>query len=317
MNLQITTEAPAVARRRASCRARQPAGIGRARGSAGWVPGYDPHRWIARLKAWDPQNGFAYLLEADANVHWWEAPWTKYDATPGGLGQALAAEPRWRIPMEKAFAARRLDFYHAEQFALDRQVLLEQGFDRPDMLLAAGWAQPLPDLATINFYEGVEFHDAGEAEKAGRTDDALAVYWSVVHFANRLEATPLDLAHVCATKLHRDAYHRLLPLFESTGRTAEAAASSVQASASRSARLILISAVFAAVFGFATALWLASVIALRWKPSADTLSRLLNRLASRLFFAPPALLFASVAVFLGYYPYARSLAEIHSYQELE
>lgn len=297
--------------------------------------GYDPHPWIERLKAWDPRNGFPYLLEADANVHWWEATWTKFDATPGGLGQALAAEPRWRVPMERAFAAPRLDFYDAEQFALDRQVLEEQGFDRPDLLLAAGWSEPLPDLTTINFYEGIEFDDVGEAaEKAGRTDEALAAYWSVVHFANRLELTHTDLTQVCANKLHRDAYLRLLPLLRRRGRTGEAgaveaalctlprfvvrgsAASSLEATARRSAQIILISAAFVAVLGFATALWLVLVIALRWRLNPETLSRAVNRLASRLSFAPPALLLASVALFLGYYPYARSIAQIHSYQEL-
>jgi hypothetical protein len=301
------------------------------------IPGYDPRPWIERLKAWDPENGFPYLLEAEANVHWWEAPWTKYSATPAGLRQALAGEPRWRIPMEKAFAAPRLDFYHAEQFALNRQVLKEQGFDRPDMLLAAGWSEPIPNLTPIKFFEDIRLHDVGEpAEKAGRADEALAAYWSVVHFADRLKATPMDVTEFCANKLHRDAYHRLLPLLRIKGRTDEAAAiesalamlprfdyqvhgsdSSREATATRSAQIILISAVFVAVLGFATALWLALVIALGWKLNPDTLSSLLNRLASRLSFAPPALLLASVALFLGYYPYARSIGELHSYQELE
>ena len=300
-------------------------------------PGYDPHPWIERLKAWDPQNGFPYLLEADANVHWWEAPWTQYGATRAGLSRALAGEPRWRIPMERAFAAPRLDFYDAEQFALDRQVLEEQGFDRPDMLMAAEWSEPIPDLTPIKFYEGFQLDELGEsAEKAGRTEDALAAYWSVVHFADRLKATHRDITEICANKLHRDAYHRLLPLLRSKGRTEEAAAvesalgmlprfdylrrpadSSREAIASRSAEIILISAVFVGVLGFATALWLVLVLALRWKRKADALFRLLNRLASPLSFAPPALLLASVALFLGYYPYARSIAEMHSYQELE
>jgi len=114
----------------------------------------DAHPWIERLQAWDPQNGFVYLLEADANVHYWEEPWAKYSSsTKSGLRPVLAAEPRWRIPMEKAFAAPRLDFYDARQFALDRQVLLEQGLDRPAMLMDASCSQPLPRFMTISFYE--------------------------------------------------------------------------------------------------------------------------------------------------------------------
>lgn len=300
--------------------------------------GYDPHPWIERLKAWDPQNVFPYLLEADANVHWWEARWTKYAATPGGLSQALGAEPGWRIPMERVFAAPRLDFYHAERFALDRQVLEEQGFERPDMLFAAALSRPIPDLMTIDFYARLELRGIGEAEeKAGRVDEALASYWSVVHFADRLKATPTDVIQAGANKLQRDAYARLLPLLASKGRTAEAkaiesalallprfdynvrgpAAAFLEATARRSARLILVSAVFVAVLGFLTALWLASLMALRCQLNSDTLSRGFDRLASALSFAPPALLVASMAVFLGYYPYARSIGEMHSYQELE
>ena len=301
------------------------------------IPGHDPHPWIERLKAWDPDNEFPYLLEADANVQWWEPPWAQYGATPAGLRHALAGEPRWRIPMERAFAAPRLDFYEARQFALDRQVLEERGFDRPDMLLAAQWSGARPDLIPINLYEGIQMDDLGEpAEKAGRTDDALAAYWSVVRFADRLKAAPTDITELWANKLQRDAYHRLLRLFDSNGRTREAAAvesalamlprySNVRGRADsfrestgrRSAQVILVSAVFVAILGSATALWLAFVIALRWKRSADSLGRLLNRLASPLSFAPPALVLASVALFLGYYPYACSLAQIHSFQELE
>ncbi len=279
--------------------------------AAYFYPSYDPHPWIERLKAWDPQNGFAYMLEADANVPYWEPPWTKYSATPSGLRSALAAEPHWRIPMEKAFAAPRIDFYDAQQFALDRQVLLEQGFDRPEMLLDAGWSQPVPVLMLISFYIDIQLKDIGEtAEKAGRTDDALAAYWSVIRFGVRLKAEPMDIAQTHSNKLRRDAYKHILSLLRSNGRAAEASAVesalaalprfdysvepsyfSLEAMGNRSARVIVVSAVLVALLG--------------------------NRLASPLCFAPPALLLASIALFLGYYPYARSIAQFHSYKDLE
>ena len=301
-------------------------------------PGYDTHPWIERLKAWDPQNAFPYLLEADANVHWWEPPWSKYGATPGGLRSALAAEPRWRIPMEKAFAAPRIDAYDSQQFALDRQVLQEQGFDRPDMLFAAGWSVTIPDLQGIGFYEDIQLQDIGEAaEKAGRTDDALAAYWGVVRFADRLGASSIDIVRICSNKLHRDVYKHLVPLLRKSGRTDEATAfesalaalprfkysferlgyASVEATARRSARVIVVSAVFVALLGTATVLWLIFIVALKWKLHVGPLSQLLNRLASPLCFAPSALLLASITLFVGFYPYARSISQFHSYKELE
>ncbi|HEX8835577.1 MAG TPA: permease prefix domain 1-containing protein [Candidatus Acidoferrum sp.] len=293
-------------------------------------PGYDPHPWIERLKAWDPQNGFPYLLEASVNGQ----PWTKYGATTPGLRGALAAEPHWRIPMDKAFAAPRLDFYEVQLFALNRQVLQEQGCDRPDRMLVAGWSQPVPNLASINFYEHIQLNDIGEAaEKAGRTDEALSAYWSVVRFGERLGVSPMDILQVMSNKLRRDAYNRILPLLLSKGRTEEAAtvesilatipsryaqpaSSSLEASARRSAQIIVISAALGAMLGIATVLWIISVVTLKWKADIGA-SSMLNRLASSLCFAPPALLLASIGLFLGYYPYVRSMGEIHSYRELE
>ena len=56
------------------------------------VPGYDPHPWIERLKSWDPQNAFPYLLEASANIHSdWETRWGKYNAATADLRRALCS----------------------------------------------------------------------------------------------------------------------------------------------------------------------------------------------------------------------------------
>ena len=301
--------------------------------SSNFAPGVDAHPWIERLQVWDPQNGFPYLLQSTSSVHYWEPPWSKYSGTKLGLRLALAAEPRWRIPVEKAFTAPRLDFYEARQFALDRQVLEEQGFDRPDMLLAAWWERALPDLSTIIFYEDVQLKDIGEtAGKAGRTDDALAAYWRVAHFGERLGASPMDITQICSNKLRRDAYSHILPLLRSKGRAAEAALvesilstipsryswpanSSLEAAARRSSQVIVTSAILAVILGIATAFWLISVVALKWRSDIGVRC-LLNRLASSLCFAPPALLLASIALFLAYYPYVRHLGQFASVQDL-
>ena len=76
----------------------------------------------------------------------------------------------------------------------------------------------------------------------------------------------------------------------------------------------MISGVLVIVLGVSAMLWLTFIVALKWKAKR---SRVLNPLASRLWFAPPALLLASVVFFLGYYPFARSLDQIHSSEELD
>lgn len=295
-------------------------------------PGYDSHPWIERLKAWDPQNGFPYLLEADANAHWWEPPWTKSSATPGGLGAALAAEPRWRIPMEKAFAAPRLDFYEAEHFALDRQVLREQGFDRPDILIAGMWSHPMPDFIAMNFYVDFQLNDVGEkAEKSGHADDALAAYQSVARFGERLENPSSYNLQLASAKYRMDAYKKMAPLLRREGRTQqsadiEASLASLQDPArrhpyllsydvgDRSGRIVQLSGLFLYFLFGVTAAWLIALALLRWKPS---LSAALNRMASVLCLAPVFLLLSSLALFLGYYPYARHIEQYASLQELQ
>lgn len=294
------------------------------------IPGYDPHPWIERLKAWDPQNAYPYLLEAGANVHYWEPPWAKYSAAPASLRDALAAEPRWRGPMEKAFAAPRLDSYNAQAFALDRHVLQENGFDRPDILMVSTWSQPIPDFQAIKLYAKFLMQVEGEsAEKAGRPEEALAAYRTVARFGEKLQAANIHFEEILANRLQQEAYEKMIPLLRRQGRAQEASlaesalAGLVQAdpakqvpsldSARRSARIVLLSGLLAAVFAAATAGWLLFVFLLKAKPD---LSRALNRVASAFCVAPPLLFAACAALFLSYNPYARPIAQYSSMEDL-
>ncbi|HKW35700.1 MAG TPA: hypothetical protein VJN92_22015 [Candidatus Acidoferrum sp.] len=297
-------------------------------------PGYDPRPWIERLKAWDPQNGFPYLLEADANVHWWEPPWTSHSATKGGVRRDLAAEPRWRIPMEKAFAAPRMDFYSAQQFALDRQVLQEQGFDRPDILIVGMWSQAMPDFVAMNFYVDILLNDVGaNAEQSGHTGDAFATYERVARFGERLESQTSYNMELLSAKYRRQAYEKMIPIVRSQGRAEQSSALESELAAQleilsgkrrpffvsyavgeRSGHVVQLSGLCASLLFVATVVWLMALGALRWKPD---LGLGLNRLASLLGAAPLLLLLSSLALFLGYYPYARSIAHYASTQDLQ
>ncbi|HXY26628.1 MAG TPA: permease prefix domain 1-containing protein [Candidatus Acidoferrum sp.] len=301
-------------------------------------PGYDPHPWVERLKAWDPENAYPYILEADANIHSaWESRWAKYNAATPDLRQALAAEPGWREPMEKAFAAPRIDAYNTQTFALDRQVLQEQGLDRPDILIVNTWAQPIPDLTAMKMYAQILLRDVGaSAEKAGHPEDALAAYRSVAQFGERLQvasASVVFMQDILANRLQQEACEKMLPVLRRQGRTQEASvvegtlaglvqadpakkswpSFSGEASRKRSARIVLFSGAFVMLLALVTAAWVIFLIALKWKPD---LSRALNRLASALCVAPPLLLLACAVLFLGYYPYALPIAQYTSAQDL-
>lgn len=296
------------------------------------IPGYDPHPWIERLKAWDPENAFPYLLEASASVHSdWETRWAKYNAATPELRNALAAEPRWRVPMDKAFAAPHIDFYEAQRFALDRQVLQEQGFNRPDILTVGMWSQPMPSFFEINLYADIQLQDIGEAaEKAGRAADALAAYQRVARFGELLRAgSSWDLTQLLAAKYRREGYEKMIPLLRREGRAEEAAAvepSLLEAAtfkprsfavfggvAERSARIVQLAGFLAVLLAVATLVWFLSLIILRRRPR---LSPALNRLASALCTAPPLFLLSSLALLLAYYPYARPVAQYASAQDL-
>jgi hypothetical protein len=298
------------------------------------IPGYDPHPWIERLKAWDPQNAFPYLLEASANIHSdWERRWAKYDAATPELREALAAEPAWRVPMERAFAAPRVDLYSGQQFALDRQVLQEQGLDRPDMLIAAAWSQQIPELLAIKFNQDIQLKNVGErAEKAGRPQEALAAYWTVARFGERLPSDSSDIVQIFSVMLRTNAYKQMIPLLNREGRAGEASAveallstlppldrtyrqprEALESSARRSARIVQLAGTLFFVFGIATLLWVLSAVVLWWRPS---LSRGLNRAASALSFAPPTLFLAGLLLLVAYYPYARPIGRIASQEEL-
>jgi len=237
--------------------------------------------------------------------------------------------------MEKAFAAPRIDLYEAQQFALDRQVLQEQGFNRPDILIMRMWSQPMPDFLAIRFYADFQLQDVGAAaEKAGHPADALAAYASVAHFGELLPADSSSyFLQLLSAKYRNQSYEKMIPLLRSQGRGSEAAAvesylaallkadasrrtvyaSSSGVVASRAALIVQLSGVLGVIFAFATVVWTLCLLALRSKPN---LSSALNRFASALCAAPPLLLLSSAALFLAYYPYARPIAQYGSMHEL-
>jgi hypothetical protein len=301
------------------------------------VPGYDPTPWINRLKAWDPGNAYVYLLEAGAAVHSdWEAHWAKFNPVNGQLRRALVADPRWRIPMEKAFSAERMDMYTDRQFLLDRGVLLERGLDRPEKLLIASTNIQLPDFTLVQMYVDHLVLDVAESEeKAGHLVNALAIYQDIVSFGYKLQSGPgpTSLERMFSTRILDETFQKMAPLLRREGRNAEAnavesalaaaraedprnsipAVSARQSPAQRSGQIVLISGFFFLLCAVATAMWLICVALLRTKPN---LSRSMNWMACCLGWAPLLLPLSCLGLFLSFFPYSRSIAGYSSAGEL-
>jgi hypothetical protein len=297
-------------------------------------PEFDPAPWITRLKRWDPDNAFPYLLEADQAFHprSFAGAWERRGAVLAPP-RAIAVESDFRLLMEKAFAAPRYDSYGAQRFELDHAVLQQLGWDRPRLLMIAVQSQPIPNLQAIRTYAGYLVVDLGEsAEKAGRTQEAFAEYQAAAQFGGRmLEVTSLIERRI-GMAIRQQAYEHLVPLLLQQGRTAEAALLEAsltdvrdtfaakaaernwgELAAERAASLVLFSGVLVVVLGLPAAAWLLAVVVLRWRDSA---SRLLNGFASVAGLAPPALLLSGLWFYSAYYPFVRHIKQFESAEQL-
>lgn len=293
---------------------------------------HNPASWIARLKAWDPDNAFPYLLEAGSFVD-------KTSSEPGWMSRpfpeqrrALCAESNFLTPMQKAFAAPRYDTYTTQRFELDRAVLQHQGRDRPDLLMFSLASRPIPNLLATKTYAEYLLNDLGESsEKAGRNEEAVAQYQTAGQFGVRMQQASTDIERLIAIAIRKESYEHLLPLLRHQGRTEEAALleaeladledtlvlarehRSEEGVASRAALLVWISGIAVFLFGLAALAWLGSVILLRWK---ENTSSLLSHFASLAGLAPPLLLFASLSLYAAYYPYVRHINQFRSEGQL-
>lgn len=294
---------------------------------------HNPAPWIARLKAWDPDNAFPYLLEAGAFFDKASSAAGWMSRSPLEQRRAMANESDFLNPMKRAFAAPKYDNYAAQRFELDRAVLQQRGWDRPDLLMFAQASRPFPNLLAIRTYAQYLVMDVGgAAEKAGRNEEAAAQYRIVAKFGVRMQEASRDLIErLIAMGIRQISYEHLSPLLRRQGRTEEAVLLESQVAdlhdawefarehlsedgaASRAAPLVLISGVAVLVFAAATLAWLGSVILLRWKENA---SSLLNHFASVASLAPPLLLLASLSLYGTYYPYVRHINQFENEGQL-
>ena len=292
-------------------------------------PGYDSGRWIQRLEAWDPENAYVYLLAAGVARN--SGPSThspRYAPFTADLRHALFADPGWRASMEQAFSAKRWDIYALEEYALDRQVLLENGLDRPDMLLSASAALPIPNSDFLQMYAD---DVAEQEEQAGHPEQVLVVYSRVASIAHDLSAGSTDGERFAAARLAKGSSKQVTRILRSLGRNVGSdpvvlTLASIPASdprtefnrlldspACRAGRIVGLSSAAFLALACLSALWLVCILALRVQPG---LSRFMNSVARALSWAPLFLPLSCLEVFLTFSPYVRSLADYGSPQAL-
>lgn len=181
-------------------------------------------RLIQRLEAWDPDNSFPYLMEAQEVLARMARKGMSFPMIY--YVDRLASFPAWREAMAKAFAAPRFDSYAARWFELNRAWLTEHGLARPGLFLTLLGARPLANVGRggVSSYADLLINELGKkAEAAGRVDEALGYYWAVAHMGEQLHLQGVGMAEQQAGEsLQIQAYGRLLPLLRSMGRLQEA-----------------------------------------------------------------------------------------------
>lgn len=181
-----------------------------------------PLEYARKLQAYDPQNALGYLCEADV--------------LRGNMAVTEPLEKRaerrdWIAAMEKAFAAPKYDGYILQDFDFHRRFLHAHKIDRPELMILYMVAAPIPNLLNIRQYFDLVIRKLGpEAEKAGKNDEALRMYWSIAHFGDRMQlGSATWIEQLIGAAAQRSAYQKLEPLLRASKQDDDAMAVSLAA----------------------------------------------------------------------------------------
>jgi len=299
----------------------------------------DVDRWIARLEAWDHDNGLPYALDGE------QISYRRRDSWPGlAQWEALEQETAWRAAMAKAFAAPRYDSYATRRFDLERAWLRRHHLAKPAVVLLSIWSYPVPNLLNVRQYAKLLISKFGhEAEQKGRLQEAVSNYWVVAHFGEKMQLeAPTLIEQLVGANLQDEAYERLIPLLRRTGRAEEA--QTVQYAHRQfhqrldalrgkapldqssnyywAALMVDLFAGLVIAFGLITAAIIIYLIAKHWVRREKT-GRLYVFLIAAGNYVPILLFLACLGLYLNYYPYAENFrhymvakGEIHDFEPL-
>ena len=286
---------------------------------------------IARLQKWDPDNAVPYLMEADqafarvertSGRNWQFNPPSAAERT----SLELAKDPQWSAAMDKAFRASHYDTYQTQRFNLDLAVQQKLHVDRPIDLMLSTAASKLPNFLDLSLYSIWLMHDGAQREAAGDSAGAVADYWRVAQFSQRIEAGTSEDAifeRSIANGMMRSAFEKLQGLLAKTGRPDEARYVAFELDQCKAERAAMMSR-FRAVNTQQNAIWadvslyfsaglilitgLLSGISLLWLAvgagGAEVAHATLRKWACAIGrFAPVLLAFSVVMFYLNYFPF--------------
>lgn len=275
--------------------------------------------WFQRLQEWEPGNAAIFAIEGTWHLVKIDSP-VRNSKDPAVL-QTLSQATEWRAAMSRAYSSPNFDNYHDRLFNLLRAVMLRHHLENPAILVAHMAYAPMPNLLNSRAYAiFVVFKLGKDAERAGRRQEALRHYRSVLDYGQRMrsgtsiligkligqavmkisaeEFDPLlrrmNRADEADSLKLRMAEFRRYPLYSPLGKTSNALWNSV---------LMILLASLVVIFGAFSLLSVGYVNAKRWiRP--DVRGKLFELLTVSENYAPVLFFGSSLALYFVYYPYA-------------
>jgi hypothetical protein len=174
--------------------------------------------WPAKLAAWDPGNGVAYLIQGQIR-----AAELSHNRNTTMIGPKH--DPQWLEAGRKALESPRFDSYRRQRLEFDREFIRAHGLKDPSVIatgafgLRAGWISVWP----TQVYSETLLAEAKAAVERGDQQTAARDAWAVAHFGELLRASGGNESERLSSVVWlRPAYAILQPLLAAEGRSDEA-----------------------------------------------------------------------------------------------
>jgi hypothetical protein len=180
---------------------------------------------VAALQKWDPDNAVPRLLVADVIYERVERAWVDSgERGYFGLEKVVQQDPKWLAAMDFAFTAPKYDSYARRTFDLYRAVADRYEIRAPEFASEVMWRTWVWGDGQAHIYDGWLLEQGEAAERAGKLDEAAALYRKPALFAEQvLSQDQTERGFWGVTDVERQSFRKLQPLLVKMGRTNEAA----------------------------------------------------------------------------------------------
>jgi len=179
---------------------------------------------VAALQKWDPDNAVPRLLVANVIYERVEKAWVDSgERGYFGLEKVVERDPKWLAAMDFAFKAPKYDSYARKTFDLYRAVADRYEIRAPEFASELMWRTWAWGDGQAGIYDGWLLEQGEAAERAGKLDEAAALYWKPALFAEQvLSQDQTERGFWGVTDVERQSFRKLQPLLVKIGRTDEA-----------------------------------------------------------------------------------------------